>query len=56
MAKLFRACAGVCSAHAAAADTFTLRLAAVMLVTEARGTDEGNSPKWVSGAGPFARL
>jgi hypothetical protein len=31
-------------------DIFTLPLAAVMLVTEARGTDESNSPKRVSGA------
>ena len=30
--------------------TFTPRLTAVMLVTEARGTDESNSPKRVSGA------
>jgi len=34
MAILFRACAGVCGGYAnAAADTFTLRLTAVMLVT-----------------------
>jgi len=37
------------------ADTFTLRLAAVMLVTEAGDTDERNTTKRVSGAGPFAR-
>ena len=34
-----------------AGDTFTLRLIAVMLAMEARGTDESNSPKRVSGAG-----
>ena len=31
--------------------TFTLRLTAVMLVTEATGANESNSPKRVSGAG-----
>ena len=30
--------------------TFTLRLTAVMLVTEVVGTDEINSAKWASGA------
>jgi len=37
MADLFRACAGVCGGHVAACLTFTLRLAAVMLVTEVIG-------------------
>ena len=35
--------------------TFTLRPAAVMLVTGAGDTDERNTTKRVSGAGPFAR-
>ena len=35
----------------AASDTFTLRLTAGMLVTEATGTDESKSPKRVSCAG-----
>ena len=51
MAIPFRACASVCGGHAAAPATFTLRLTAVMLVMEARGADESNSPKRVSGAG-----
>ena len=33
MAKLFRACAGVCGGHVAACLIFTQRLATVMLVT-----------------------
>ena len=38
---------GVCGGHVAACHTFTLRLTAVMLVMEARGTDESISPKRV---------
>lgn len=35
-----------------AADTFTPRLAGVMLVTETMGTNESNSPKLDIGARP----
>ena len=34
MADAYRACVGVCGGHVAACLTFTLRLKAVMLVTE----------------------
>ena len=47
MATPLRACVGACGDHAAATDTFTPRLAAVMLVMEAKGADESNSPKWL---------
>jgi len=36
MADAYRACAGVCSAHAATAGTFTLHLTTGMLVTAIR--------------------
>ena len=38
MADAYRACVGICGVHVAACHTFTLRLTAVMLVMEARGS------------------
>jgi len=57
MANTFDACAGIYGGHLDAADigsAFTLRPAAVMLVTETGRTDESNSPKRLRGAGHAA--
>ena len=49
MADTYRACAAICGGQFAGF-AFTLRPTAVMLVTEAKGADESNSPKRVNGS------